>query len=490
MTFRRLLLIALAAAALAPAGASAARETAVFYYPWYGTHAQDGAYHHWAQNGRAAPFEIASNFFPARGAYSSGDAAVIDAQMREIAAAGVRTVVSSWWGWGSLEDQRLPAVLRAANRRGVAVAAHLEPYAGRTLATIEQDVAHLRTLGIRDVYVYRPTDIPAEGWAALRPSLRDMRVFFRAFGINDSGQLWGAFNSADFTYHSFITGPDGVGRTLLGSLDGDDGSVARDFNNSGQVVGYDLVNGFNHAFMTGPDGIGITDLGTLGGGESKAYGINDSGQVVGSSYVDNRHNNMHAFMTGPDGDGMTDLGTLGGRSSTAEAINDSGQVVGTSVMTDGTTHAFITGPDGADMKDLGTLGGFYSEAIDINDLGEVIGKAYTADNTNHSFLFSHGGITDLNLLDTVIAAGWKGLHLMDINNHGQMVGVGTNRNDIQEAFLLSYTSDTVFTPSPIFIPPVISPPPPPIPEPGTYAMLLAGLGLLGFVMWRRKRIAE
>jgi len=51
--------------------------------------------------------------------------------------------------------------------------------------------------------------------------------------------------------------------------------------------------------------------------------------------------------------------------------------------------------------------------------------------------------------------------------------------------LLSYTPDTVFTPNPIFIPP----PPPPIPEPETYFMLLAGLGLLGFVAQRRRRMA-
>ena len=177
MTFSRALLAAVLTAALVPASATAGLQAAAFYYPWYGTHARDGAYLHWGQNGRAAPLEIASNFFPARGAYSSGDPSVLDAQMRELAAAGVRTVVSSWWGWGSLEDQRLPAVLSAANRRGVTVAVHLEPYEGRTLATIEQDVVHLKTLGIRDIYVYRPSDIPADGWAALRPSLGAVRMF-------------------------------------------------------------------------------------------------------------------------------------------------------------------------------------------------------------------------------------------------------------------------------------------------------------------------
>lgn len=51
-------------------------------------------------------------------------------------------------------------------------------------------------------------------------------------------------------------------------------------------------------------------------------------------------------------------------------------------------------------------------------------------------------------------------------------------------FCCSYTPDTLFTPDLIFIPS----PPPPIPEPETYLMLLTGLGLMGFMVWRRKRI--
>lgn len=78
----------------------------------------------------------------------------------------------------------------------------------------------------------------------------------------------------------------------------------------------------------------------------------------------------------------------------------------------------------------------------------------------------------------VVAAGWADLHAFSINNHGQMAGDGWH-NGNHEAFLLSYTPDTVFDPKPIYIPPVI-------PEPETYMMFLGGLGLIGFLARRRK----
>lgn len=45
-----------------------------------------------------------------------------------------------------------------------------------------------------------------------------------------------------------------------------------DINDSGQVVGWSEVAGgmlIIHAFITGPNGIGTTDLGTLGGARAK-----------------------------------------------------------------------------------------------------------------------------------------------------------------------------------------------------------------------------
>jgi glycoprotein endo-alpha-1,2-mannosidase len=152
-------------------------ETAIFYYPWFGTPDREGEYTHWQQGGHKPPATIASSYYPARGPYSSSDALVVAAQMREIAAAGVSTVVVSWWGRGSDEDAGLPRVLSAASAQRLTVAAHLEPYRGRTVATTRSDIEYLRKLGLQDFYVWASSELPESEWRELNLSLTDVRLF-------------------------------------------------------------------------------------------------------------------------------------------------------------------------------------------------------------------------------------------------------------------------------------------------------------------------
>jgi probable HAF family extracellular repeat protein len=205
------------------------------------------------------------------------------------------------------------------------------------------------------------------------------------------------------------------------------------------------------SYIVDSNGTGLAELGTFGGGESLAYDINDAGQVVWYSRVAGMRAG-HAFITGPNGVGMTDLGTLGGTESSAYGINDTGQVVGGAWITANTYHAFITGPNGAGMSDLGTLGGDSSFASGINDAGRVVGWSYRAAGDQHAFITGPNGIgmTDLNSLVSLPGGGVL-TEATGINNHGQVAAIGN-----------------------------------PIPEPETYAMLLAGLGLLGFIARGRK----
>ena len=115
----------------------------------------------------------------------------------------------------------------------------------------------------------------------------------------------------------------------------------------------------------------VTDLGTLPGGyESTATGINNNGQVVG--YGNGASGDAFLY----SGGSMTDLGTLGSQGSFACGVNDLGQVVGSSVTSVGNQLAFIYS-DGV-MTPLGTLpGNSYPDACAyaINDRGQAVGCA-------------------------------------------------------------------------------------------------------------------
>ncbi|WP_195912195.1 DUF3466 family protein, partial [Candidatus Contendibacter odensensis] len=147
-------------------------------------------------------------------------------------------------------------------------------------------------------------------------------------------------------------------------------------------------------------------------------------QIVGLS-------GSHAFLY--DNGGMIDLGTLGGTYSWAYGINDSGQIVGGSDTTgNNSRHAFLY--DNGLMSDIGTLGGTESFANDINNSGQIVGRSNIA-NRNHGFLYADGQMVDLNSLFPT-GSGWTLTEAKAINNAGQIIGYG-EINGQDHAFLMS-----------------------------------------------------
>ncbi len=267
-----------------------------------------------------------------------------------------------------------------------------------------------------------------------------------AVDINNRGQVVGYVDSIT-TARAFIWSAGGGVKWLptLGGMS----SYAYGINNNGDVVGSSQTSsGVSHAFIwTAADGQ-MHDLGTLGGqaacsfGHSAAYDLNDQREVVGFSCAESGE---RAFLWSEAG-GMVDLGTLGGPfSSRAFDINNSGHVVGVAQTANGVPHAFVWTPS-AGMSDLGTLGGDSSVARSINDLGEIVGESTVIGNSmHHGFLWSDS--SGMRKLGGLSGSG----SAYGINATGQVVGWSRNASGFDRA-----TGWGVSTPPPVNRPPVVS----------------------------------
>ena len=233
-------------------------------------------------------------------------------------------------------------------------------------------------------------------------------------------------------------------------------SYAYGINDGGQVVGAysawstDGTVNISHAFRTPAGGLfnpATDDLGTLGGSTSSAYAINNSGQVVGASFLSGNAVS-DAFRTAPSqpiNPATDDLGSLAGYGSGANGINNSGQVVGWSYAGNGYQHAFCTAanqPINPATDDLGTLGGLTSSALGINNSGQVVGYSDTSTDTllnrEHAFLCDSGGHTMVDLNSLISPASWWTLQAATaINDLGQIVGYGKYGSGAPHAFLLT-----------------------------------------------------
>jgi probable HAF family extracellular repeat protein len=298
-----------------------------------------------------------------------------------------------------------------------------------------------------------------------------------ADSINDKGWIAGYANLAgDRTEHAVLWINGTV--TDLGTLGGPNSSVGFPTKNSqGMLVGFSQTTGSDPLregwnYFCGPSGGkplcqgknlitrgftwqngAMTPLPTLGGNISEAFGINNSGHVVGVAETGNTDSSCLrpqvldyvGVIWNPDGSLQALLPYPGNRISAAVGINNNGQVVGGSgpcapLSPAIGAHAVLWQSGSTTPIDLGNLGDSTNNvAFGINGQGQIVGiSALPGNATVHPFLWQNGGpIQDLDTWPVdVLSIAYS------LNDAGEIVGQSCDANGNCRACLWQNGSPT------------------------------------------------
>jgi len=162
-----------------------------------------------------------------------------------------------------------------------------------------------------------------------------------------------------------------------------------------------------------------------------AFGINDSGQIVGQYEVGGR---SHGFTWSGGVYTSFDHPSAASGGSGAHDINNSGQIVGW-YDTVGSNNLAGYLRDGDDYLALTAFGSDWTEAGGINDSATVVGWYRDAGDVYRGFLFDGSSYTTLNDPDAVHT------YPDGINNAGVIVGQGRDSAFIPNAFIRDASGD-------------------------------------------------
>ncbi len=252
--------------------------------------------------------------------------------------------------------------------------------------------------------------------------------------INDSREMAGSEVYGDNVYQGVYWNSAGDAFELpaMAGVDPFYGGLhtrAHGINNLGQLVGTGkegAPNYYTHAVLWPNKDTEAIDLGFLGQGTplnySEAYGINDLSHVVGNGAVGSL---IRGFLW-RNGQ-MIGLGGLSGQVvSEAYAISNTGLIAGKSNIYPVTWGYDISNPNSTPtINQLPMPSGFFSATpTAVNNRGDVAGYAGSPNIDAHAILWRNGEAIDLGV--------WPGGHYSvakGINNRGQIIGTGTVAGD-------------------------------------------------------------
>lgn len=298
----------------------------------------------------------------------------------------------------------------------------------------------------------------SDGAATLLPSLNAQAS--RAWDINNSGVIVGASGSRPVRWRGGeVVDLLPADSALYGSVSSVNDAGAMSGHLGTRVSGSPFGSPFS-AFTWNPQGISFALPNPAS--SSTGQSINNSGQVAG--YISDPGWSNHNPPTTRPATWMPEYSIQPGENwgAVAHDINDRGQFVGTTGSQSGNPAAFqamLWGHGTAVVLGPGA-------AFALNEATQVVGFAVASDGSPLATLWQGGMAIDLNTVAAAagLPAGWVLRNALDINESGAIVGIATQTGTgLTHAYLLS-----------------------PVPEPAAWALLLAGLAVLGLAGLQRR----
>lgn len=291
--------------------------------------------------------------------------------------------------------------------------------------------------------------------------------YSQANGINDANQIVGNYTRPDAAGQIPFLFQNGQYRNLrVENKNGDD--YAADINASGQAVGRASGKAF---FFDGTQSRYIEAPGAI---SSQAESLNDHGTVVGNAFFEIPGGDYESRAFVYDGHDVKYLQNPSSNSAPAQmvAVNNAGQMAANAyIPNEDASKAFIYEPDGRVTPIVGLPSPDGEPEVtvvsDMNNLGWAVGRSGGSGcneaSCHKAFLWRDGQAVSLNdLLVPWQAKHWNLFDAVAINDRGQITGRGFSSFLVFDSYVLT-----------------------PVAEPERWALLLAGLAVVGTVARRR-----
>jgi uncharacterized membrane protein len=238
-----------------------------------------------------------------------------------------------------------------------------------------------------------------------------------ARGINNHSEIVGAYRVTQLRHALLIKGGQFI-PIDPNSLLGTHYSEAFKSNDRGDVVGqYIGDDGFLHGFLL-RKGV-LTTLDFPGASDTYAFGINESGTVVGGwDILDSSGNALiqHGFTWNRGNFTQVDFPSAG--DTVVIGINARGDLVGgwDSGITSTVGHGFVFSKGQFISLDVPFAGATITQGNDISASGAIVGYWIESTGVAHGFLALGGSFTSIDYPGAASTAAWG------INSAGQIVG--------------------------------------------------------------------